>query len=636
MVRKAQTAPATIVVQASGPDTRHCSERPNRQRRLTTLISGHLLKGRQHRAAATLLVLMPEEDYARSVPQRLGVMVGTLLPERPFLADPVRTVGLLLAASLVVPLLVLVLAAWHDWRHLYAHASEGADHTVIALAEHAQRVLGAQDSALRLAAERIEGRSLASVKEDRELHQWFRRLAADIEYLSGISIIGADGKAVTVSRHFPTPFVDASDRTYFQAFIRDPNLEFFVSEPLVARPSGEQIFQLARRLSNPDGSLKGVLIASARPQELAKFYARVAAHGDVVTMTRSDGAVLVRYPATSAPTAAGNYVTSSEAVAPWAVTVSYAVDLSRLRALWLRRVAAMATVAMVAALTLVAMAAFALRRAKSERTAIDRLEEEAAARGRAEAEAQLGKQMKTLQAELAQVARVSSMGAVAASIAHELNQPLGAVTAYSQAARRLIESGQTGSPLFAKAVEAASEQALRAGEIVHRLRRFISKGELALERVDLSVVVHDATTLMNSTGDLARARIRLNLDRRADAVLADRVQLQQVIVNLLKNAVEAGGAEIEIASSPTDDQSVEVSVSDRGSGIPEQVMSRLFEPFHSTKRNGMGIGLSICQSIIRAHGSGLVARNRPAGGATFSFSLPLFETAGAEAPIITP
>lgn len=563
--------------------------------------------------------------------------MGTLLPKRQILADPVRAVGLLLAASLVVPLLVLVLAAWHDWRQLHDHASEGADHTVIALAEHAQRVLGAQDSALRLAAEKIEGRSLASVKQDRELHWWFRRLAAGIEYLSGISIIGADGKAVTVSRHFPTPFVDASDRSYFKAFVRDPDLEFFVSEPLVARPSGERIFQLARRLSNPDGSFKGVLLASARPRELAKFYARVAADGDVVTMVRSDGTVLARYPATSAPTAAGNYVTSSEGVAPWPVTVSYSANLSKLRALWLRRVAAMATVAMIAALTLVAMAAFALRRAKSERTAVERLEEEAAARGRAEAEAQLGKQMKTLQAELAQVTRVSSMGAVAASIAHELNQPLGAVTAYSQAARRLIESGQTGSPLFAKAVEAASEQALRAGEIVHRLRRFISKGELAFERVDLSVVVHDATTLMSSTGDLARARLRLNLDRGADAVLADRVQLQQVIVNLLKNAVEAGGAEaeIEIATSRATDRRVEVSVSDRGSGIPDHVMSRLFEPFHSTKREGMGIGLSICQSIIRAHGSELVARNRPAGGAVFSFSLPLFETTGADATIIT-
>lgn len=563
--------------------------------------------------------------------------MGALLPKRQILADPVRAVGLLLAASLVVPLLVLVLAAWHDWRQLYDHASEGADHTVIALAEHAQRVLGAQDSALRLTAEKIEGRSLASVKHDRELHRWFQRLAADIEYLSGISIIGADGIAVTVSRHFPTPFVDARDRAYFQAFVRDPDLKFFVSEPLVARPSGERIFQLARRLSNPDGSFKGVLLASARPQELAKFYAMVAADGDMVTMTRSDRTVLARYPATSAPTAAGNYVTSSEAVAPWPITVSYSANLSKLRALWLRRVAAMTAVAMIAALTLVAMAAFALRRAKSERTAVERLEEEAAARGRAEAEAQLGKQMKTLQAELAQVTRVSSMGAVAASIAHELNQPLGAVTAYSQAARRLIESGQTASPLFAKAVESASDQALRAGEIVHRLRRFISKGELALERVDLSVVIHDATTLMGSTGDLARARIRLNLDHGADAVLADRVQLQQVVVNLLKNAVEAGGAEaeIEIASLPTDDWRVEVSVSDRGSGIPDHVMARLFEPFHSTKREGMGIGLSICQSIIRAHGSELVARNRPAGGAVFSFSLPLFETAGADATIIT-
>jgi signal transduction histidine kinase len=549
------------------------------------------------------------------------------------IANPARAVGLFLAASLVVPLLVLVLAAWHDWRHLSSHASEGADHTVIALAEHAQRVLGAQDSALRLAAEKIEGRPLASVKDDRELHWWFRRLAADIEYLSGISIIGADGKAVTVSRHFPAPAIDASDRAYFAAFVRDPDLELFVSEPIVARPSGERIFQLARRLSHPDGSFKGVVIASARPQELAKFYARVAADGDVVTMARSDGSVLARYPATSAEEPAATYVTSSEAVTPWPVTVSYSANLSKLRAHWLRRVAAMATVALVAALTLLAMAAFALRRAKSEQTAIKRLEEEAAARGRAEAEAQLGKQMKTLQAELAQVSRVSSMGAVAASIAHELNQPLGAVAAYSQAARRLIESGQTDSPLLARAVEAAGDQALRAGEIVHRLRRFISKGELALERVDLSAVVHDATTLMSSTGDLARARIRLNLDRTADAVVADRVQLQQVIVNLLKNAVEAGGTETEIAiaSSPVASRSVEVSISDRGSGIPDHVMSRLFEPFHSTKREGMGIGLSICQSIIRAHGSELVARNSPAGGAIFSFTLPLFETAGSDA-----
>lgn len=518
-----------------------------------------------------------------------------------------------------------MLAGWFDWQRIKAEAQSSADRSVIALAEHAQRVFAEQDSALRRAEERVRDRPPDELRHDADVYRWFLQLTREIEYINAINLVGPDGRAVIVSKLFPAPPVSASDRSYFRALIRNPALALFISEPIVARPTGERIFQFARPLITSDGRFGGVLMASARPGDIARFYRQVAANGDSIVLARSDGTVLASYPGEPLGASDGYAITATRQAGQWPVYVRYQVSTARLKAEWHLHLFVIGTIAGIASLLLFAMGAYALRRARSEQAAVLRLHDEAAARGRAEAEARYEEQVRLLQAELAHVSRVSSMGAIAASIAHELNQPLAAISSYIQGAVALAARPDSNETLLLQALEASGEQALRAGAIIHRLRRFVSKGEPIRQPVRLSTVIQDAAALLRSTPRTSSAIISLDLDPAAEWALGDRVQIQQVVFNLLRNAAEASGGpapRLTVSTGFARDALVEIGVIDNGPGISAEAMSKLFQPFHTTKPDGMGIGLSICQSIVRAHGGELCGRNRPEGGAIFSFTLP--------------
>gem|GEM_PF-1347162 len=241
-------------------------------------------------------------------------------------------------------------------------------------------------------------------------------------------------------------------------------------------------------------------------------------------------------------------------------------------------------------------------------------------------------QLRRLQNELAHVSRVSSMGELAASIAHELNQPLTATSNFVQAALRILANPEPDLELASEALRASRDQTLRAGEIIRRLRRFIAKGELSREPIDLSALIAEACALLRSTHEGSGASVIVEDGAGVDQIVGDRVQLQQVLFNLLRNAAEASrdaNAPIRITTGLTE-EGIELSVVDRGPGIPDEVMAKLFEPFVTTKPDGMGIGLSICRTIVRAHGGELSARNRAQGGAVFTLTLPCPLTVEAE------
>jgi two-component system sensor kinase FixL len=234
-------------------------------------------------------------------------------------------------------------------------------------------------------------------------------------------------------------------------------------------------------------------------------------------------------------------------------------------------------------------------------------------------------ELATLQQELIHVSRVSAMGTMAGSLAHELNQPLAAVSNYAAAARMIL--AKAGAPVerAREALAHVAEEALRAGQIVNRLRRFITKGEVERQPASLASVVREALAIAHSDAAAKGTPVKLKLDPKADAIIVDRVQLQQVIFNLVRNAVEAmaGGpdGELTIASRAAGDN-IELLIADRGPGLPPEVAAHLFEPFVTTKEAGMGIGLPICQSIMRAHGGDIRAETRPRGGAVFILTLP--------------
>lgn len=232
--------------------------------------------------------------------------------------------------------------------------------------------------------------------------------------------------------------------------------------------------------------------------------------------------------------------------------------------------------------------------------------------------------LEELQNELAHVSRISAMGTMASSLAHELNQPLAAIANYIEGALQLLQGGEGEDFAMARAaLLEAAQQSIRAGRIVRGLRDFIARGETEKQIENLSRLVNEANALA-----LIGAReieVTLLLDPAADKVLVSRVQIQQVLVNLIRNGIEA------MASSPVKRLvirsenylrgMVRVSVADTGSGLDPGVAERLFQPFLSTKDEGMGLGLSICQAIIEAQGGTIWAEAARGGGTIFYFTL---------------
>jgi two-component system sensor kinase FixL len=241
-----------------------------------------------------------------------------------------------------------------------------------------------------------------------------------------------------------------------------------------------------------------------------------------------------------------------------------------------------------------------------------------------------------LQNELAHVGRLSAMGQMSAAIAHELNQPLAAIANYVKAAQRLLEPEiPTAQQLKTarEAVEKAAGQTIRAGTIIRYLREFMEKRDSERRLEDLNRVIREAVTLGTVGAHHGDVQVKLDLAAGIPPVSMDRVQIQQVLLNLIRNAMEAmaesGKRELSIASVHQADNFVAILVRDTGPGLSPAVREKLFQPFVTTKSQGMGIGLKICQSIVEAHG-GIIRVLDEAGGATFQIQLPL-SSAGASA-----
>jgi two-component system sensor kinase FixL len=235
--------------------------------------------------------------------------------------------------------------------------------------------------------------------------------------------------------------------------------------------------------------------------------------------------------------------------------------------------------------------------------------------------------LQELQSELVHVSRLTAMGEMASALAHEINQPLAAISNYMKGSRRLL-AGSTDPNLtkIESALDRAAEQAVRAGQIIRRLRDFVSRGESEKRVESLSKLIEEAGALGLAGAREQNVRLRFDLDPGADLVLADRVQIQQVLVNLFRNALEAMAQslrrELVVANARAADDMIEVEVSDTGSGFQDDVIPNLFQTFFTTKDTGMGVGLSISRSIIEAHGGRMWAESNASGGATFRFTLP--------------
>ena len=234
--------------------------------------------------------------------------------------------------------------------------------------------------------------------------------------------------------------------------------------------------------------------------------------------------------------------------------------------------------------------------------------------------------LQDLQAELIHMSRFSAMGEMASTLAHELNQPLTAVVSYLNGCRRLLDGTESVQNLMLRdGIDRAADQALRAGQIIRRLRQFVSRGETERHVEGLPKLIEEASALAMVGIKETGVRVAFNFDPRAGFVLVDKIQLQQVVLNLMRNAIEAmqetERRELTVATSQQPGDMVEIRVTDTGPGISADIVSQLFQPFITTKPNGMGVGLSISRTIVEAHGGKLWAEANPEGGTIFRMTL---------------
>ena len=238
---------------------------------------------------------------------------------------------------------------------------------------------------------------------------------------------------------------------------------------------------------------------------------------------------------------------------------------------------------------------------------------------------QTERRLHELQDGLLHVSRVRSMGQMAAALAHELNQPLTATANYVRAALRLLGAPEPNLDRVRQAMNLAVDQTLRSGEIIRRLRTFVARGEVLRQSQSVAVLIEEACGLALVGAKERGIKVLINMDPDLPEALVDRVQIQQVLLNLIRNAMEAmdgcAARDLTIGASPRAEHVI-VSVADTGIGVPPEIEAKLFQPFVTTKPEGMGIGLSVCRTIVEAHSGRLWMELNPGGGSVFRFTLP--------------
>ena len=238
--------------------------------------------------------------------------------------------------------------------------------------------------------------------------------------------------------------------------------------------------------------------------------------------------------------------------------------------------------------------------------------------------------LQELQSELVHISRVTALGEMGSALAHELNQPLSAVGNYLSGLRRMTQAeGPLRMDLVNDAIDKAVEQTLRAGEIIRRLRDFVARGDTERRFENVSRMISEASALALVGAKEHGVRVHYRLDKTVDEIFTDRVQIQQVLLNLIRNAMEAmmeqetGPRDLTISTARVPGGLLRISVADIGPGLKPEIAERLFQPFNTSKPAGMGVGLSICRTIVESQGGRIWAEPNPGGGTVFHLTAPI-------------
>ena len=533
---------------------------------------------------------------------------------------------LLFAAAVAVPLGLLGLAGWLNFRQVQSDAQDRAAHGAHALSEHAHRTFRAHELILEFVDRYTEGLAWQDLRDTPALHRMLSRLVGTAPDVASVFMADASGRNDISSRRFPMPAIDVSDREYYRALLKEDVLH--ISEPASSRMSAERFFTIARRRTSADGRFDGLIAVSVNPGYFEGFFAGIVHATEAASLVRSDGTLLARHPSRPEPAAplpptsgfmraiaaeptSGVYVTRSltdgiermiayRRVGTYPVYASFQLSMGEIWGDWHRAMVPYALATLLAMALLLAGVSLAGQRAR-----------------RAAAEAR--------SREAEQASRAKDL--FVAALSHELRNPLAAIAA---AAELLQRSG------------AADAQTRTATAIISRqiglLRRMLDDlldtaralhGKLHLEkrRVDLRVLAEEALA------ELAPPSVKQRIEARGGApwVEADPVRLKQMLGNLIENAVKYGARHIDIAID-AGPQWVEAAVRDDGEGIAPGLLPKLFSPFVQGAQNldrprgGLGLGLSLVQRLAAQHGGTLTAASEgPGRGSTFTLRLPRAE-----------
>lgn len=525
---------------------------------------------------------------------------------------------------------------WSDFADSRHNAMAKVSAAALVIEEHSRRSLLAIDIVLESAAEWIDERGIDTVRSQTDWQQ-LRQLARRLPKTGAVFIFDQAGDNIAASSSNPPPGGNFNDREWLRQ-LRNGDEAPYIGRVLKGRTIHNLFFPVARSVRGPDGAFIAAVQVGVEVTDIAELFGKLdlGPDGHLGLYRIRDGAIVARHPMTEAlleesvatlpffpmltnsPNAswsgearldgenrivAARRVADLPLIAVASLTVAQAYADARIRLVWHVAAAAMLLTA------LGALALGALRLLKRELR--DRL------------------------LEVIHLDRVAVVGAMSASIAHELNQPLGAILLNAETAEVLASADPIDRDQLKEVLADIRKSDERAGDIIRHLRGLLKKrGDAEFEEVDLTHSIRDALHMLEP--EIRKRGILVNAPPTEGALLvrADPVHLEQAILNLAANAMDsmqatpAGARQITVQTAAVGSAEVEVSVSDTGAGIPNDKLKLIFEAFYTTKQQGIGLGLSIVRKIVETYGGKVWAENRTDGGAVFRFTLPLSRRIG--------
>lgn len=562
----------------------------------------------------------------------------------------------LLVASLAVPALIFAVHAWLSYVDVFRDAELRARHISSILQEHATKVFETIGLALRQTEQRLKGLDADTIRTSRPLWEELQKLQSANEQLGSIFVLAPDGSLLLTTRVFPTPATNFADRDYFVAQ-RDGDAGLYLGRSYMGKISEAPIFNFSIRRSRPDGSFDGVIGSSAFVDYFQRFYSTVGAEGDnsSVVLVHDDGDILARYPPVppgerfitarkfvnsmrdrsqdvmygTSPIDGRDRLLGITRLRHFPAYVIYTIDRASIRRDWYERVALSGSVAAVFAAVLFIITSFALRRATTEAAALQRLQETSTSL-RDEVE-----RRERAEASLLQAQRLDAVGRLTGGIAHDFNNLLQIISGNLEIAQRRSDLAS-----IKRVLTSAQYAAQRGSDLTRRLLAFSRQQALHPETVDLNDILDKARIWVGRTISDA-IEIRLHCVDGVWPVRVDVAQLEAALLNLVVNARDAmpeGGVltlethneeldpakivagNLDVPAGPY----VRLAVTDSGSGILPDVLTRIYEPFFTTKEVGKGSGLGLSQvyGFVRQSGGAVAIGSELGRGTVVSLYLP--------------